>query len=72
MPLQVALEAYNPFIPLNPDDSGLPIAILNIQLRNPTDEPIEAVCLRASRTSSATPMSAKVSSSISRARDVAV
>lgn len=43
MPLRVTLEAYNPFIPLNPDDSGLPIAIFHFTLHNPTDTPVEAV-----------------------------
>ncbi|MDW8290356.1 MAG: GH116 family glycosyl hydrolase, partial [Armatimonadota bacterium] len=39
----VTVEAYNPFIPLNPDDSGLPIAIFHFILHNPTDTPVEAV-----------------------------
>lgn len=43
VPLRVTLEAYNPFIPLNPDDSGLPIAIFHFDLHNPTDAPVEAV-----------------------------
>ncbi len=43
VPLRVTLEAYNPFIPLNPDDSGLPIAIFHFALYNPTDAPVEAV-----------------------------
>ncbi|MCS6831580.1 MAG: non-lysosomal glucosylceramidase, partial [bacterium] len=43
MPLRVTLEAYNPFIPLNPDDSGLPIAIFHFTLYNHTEAPIEAV-----------------------------
>lgn len=43
MPLRVTLEAYNPFIPLNPDDSGLPIAIFHFTLHNPTDTAVEAV-----------------------------
>ena len=43
MPLRVRLEAWNPFIPLNPDDSGLPIAIFDFALHNPTDAPVEAV-----------------------------
>jgi non-lysosomal glucosylceramidase len=42
MPLQVAMEAYNPFIPLNPDDSGLPIAIFNFFMHNPKSEPVHA------------------------------
>ena len=40
VPLDVWMEAYNPFIPLNPDDSGLPIAVLNYHLRNPGEEPV--------------------------------
>jgi len=28
------LEAYSPFIPLNADDSGIPIAVLRYHLRN--------------------------------------
>ncbi len=43
MPLRVTLEAYNPFIPLNPDDSGLPIAIFHFSLFNSTDDDVEAV-----------------------------
>ncbi len=43
VPLRVTLEAYNPFIPLNPDDSGLPIAIFNFTLTNPTDSAVEVV-----------------------------
>jgi len=34
LPLDVSLEAYSPFIPLNPDDSGLPIAVLNYHIHN--------------------------------------
>ncbi|GIV16099.1 MAG: hypothetical protein KatS3mg022_1534 [Armatimonadota bacterium] len=43
VPLRATLEAYNPFIPLNADDSGLPIAIFHFILYNPTDAPVEAV-----------------------------
>jgi len=43
MPLDVSLEAYNPFIPLNPDDSSLPVAILNVSLRNPSPGEVRAV-----------------------------
>jgi non-lysosomal glucosylceramidase len=42
VPLDVSMEAYNPFIPLNPDDSGLPIAMFYFYLRNPTAEPVRA------------------------------
>jgi len=34
LPLEVTLEAYSPFIPLNADDSGLPIAALRFHLCN--------------------------------------
>ncbi|MCC7358551.1 MAG: hypothetical protein IT317_03690 [Anaerolineales bacterium] len=43
LPLAVALEAYNPFIPLNPDDSGLPAALFNLELHNPNPQPVRAV-----------------------------
>jgi non-lysosomal glucosylceramidase len=42
MPLQVSLEAFNPFIPLNPDDSGLPVAVFHFHLANPTAEAVHA------------------------------
>ncbi|MHB9031778.1 MAG: GH116 family glycosyl hydrolase [Anaerolineae bacterium] len=41
LPVQVRLEAYNPFIPLNPDDSGIPIAVLRYHIRNIGQEPID-------------------------------
>ncbi len=40
VPLQVTLEAYNPFIPLNADDSSLPVAIFHVTLRNLSDKPV--------------------------------
>ena len=43
VPLDVWLEAYNPFIPLNPDDSGLPVAIFNWHLRNTGRERVRVV-----------------------------
>ncbi|MGQ9554794.1 MAG: GH116 family glycosyl hydrolase, partial [Anaerolineae bacterium] len=41
LPVQVKLEAYSPFIPLNPDDSGLPIAVLYYHVTNPNQQPVE-------------------------------
>jgi uncharacterized protein (DUF608 family) len=43
MPLGVEMEAYNPFIPHNPDDSGLPAAMFNFKLSNPGGKPVRAV-----------------------------
>jgi uncharacterized protein (DUF608 family) len=42
-PVNVALEAFSPFYPLDADDSGLPCAILQYQLRNPGKTDVEAV-----------------------------
>lgn len=41
IPVSVQLESYNPLIPLNADDSSIPIAVFNWQLVNPTDEEVE-------------------------------
>jgi uncharacterized protein (DUF608 family) len=43
LPLQVSLEAWNPFIPLNADDSGLPVAVFRWTLTNPGPAAVEAV-----------------------------
>ncbi len=43
MPLDVSMEAFNPFIPLNDKDSSIPTAIFLFHLSNNTSEPIEAV-----------------------------
>ncbi len=43
VPLQVSLEAWNPFIPHNPDDSSLPAAIFDFTLRNPGKKPVDVV-----------------------------
>lgn len=41
VPLKVTLEAFNPFIPLNDRDSGLPVAILRYRLKNEQQKPVE-------------------------------
>jgi len=38
MPVQVMLAAYNPFIPLNAQDSGLPVALFDFKMHNPGDK----------------------------------
>lgn len=40
IPLEISLEAFNPFIPLNEKDSGIPVAIFKWRLRNRTDKKI--------------------------------
>ncbi len=40
-PVQVALEAFSPFIPLNLDDSSLPATVMSFRLKNRGDEPLK-------------------------------
>ena len=35
LPVQVKLKAFNPLIPVDPEDSGIPVAILSYTVRNP-------------------------------------
>ena len=39
LPVTVCMEAYTPFIPLNPKDSGLPCAILRYRVQNHSEAP---------------------------------
>jgi len=41
MPVQVKMIGYNPFVPGNADDSGIPIAILKYEVQNTSDEALE-------------------------------
>ncbi len=41
-PLDVSLEAWSPFIPLNDRDSSLPVAIFDVTLTNPTARTVRA------------------------------
>ncbi|HHY81859.1 MAG TPA: hypothetical protein GX505_04165 [Clostridiales bacterium] len=40
MPVEVTLEAFTPFIPLNEKDSGIPCAILKYKVKNLTDRKV--------------------------------
>ena len=42
MPVKVSLEAYNPLIPMDPDDSGIPCAIFNFTVTNRTRHKVDA------------------------------
>jgi non-lysosomal glucosylceramidase len=39
LPVKVSLEAFSPFIPHEPDESGLPVAILRYRVANPGTAP---------------------------------
>jgi uncharacterized protein (DUF608 family) len=41
MPITVKVKAFNPFIPTNPDDSGIPIFILRYEVTNKTDKNLD-------------------------------
>ncbi len=41
LPVQVQLEAFSPMIPLQPDDSGLPLIYWNFTLKNVSRKPVE-------------------------------
>jgi non-lysosomal glucosylceramidase len=42
LPVKISLEAFTPFIPLNPDDSAIPCAILRYKVKNMSDLPVDA------------------------------
>jgi uncharacterized protein (DUF608 family) len=41
LPVEVQLEAYSPFIPMNPDDSGMPCAVLSYRVSNPSARSVD-------------------------------
>lgn len=41
LPVNVSLEAFTPFIPLNADDSGIPGAIIRYKVKNTSDSPVK-------------------------------
>ncbi|MBZ0292467.1 MAG: hypothetical protein K8L99_07840, partial [Anaerolineae bacterium] len=40
LPVSITLEAFTPFVPLNPDDSGIPCAIFTYAVTNTTQQPV--------------------------------
>lgn len=41
LPLHISLEAYTPLAPLNPEDSGLPCALLSYTIQNTSAAPVQ-------------------------------
>ena len=41
LPVKATLEAFNPFVPLNVDDSSIPVAIFNWRFENRSAKPVE-------------------------------
>lgn len=41
LPVDVSLRAFTPLVPLDPDASGIPAAVLRYTVTNPTDSPVE-------------------------------
>ena len=41
LPVAVSLEAFNPFIPLNVDDSSLPVAVFKYRVSNHSQKPVD-------------------------------
>jgi uncharacterized protein (DUF608 family) len=44
-PLDVSMEAFSPFIPLNAKDSALPATVFSIRMKNTSNAPVKAGCL---------------------------
>ncbi len=42
VPLEVELKAFNPLVPTEAETSGIPVAVLTYELRNPGARPVEA------------------------------
>jgi hypothetical protein len=45
LPVEVTLEAFSPFIPLNTRDSAIPGTILRFRIRNTSDKPVEGALI---------------------------
>ena len=60
VPLDVTIEAFNPFIPLNDLDSSIPVAMLRYHLKNTSAEPISGTISGNLGNSIVPPLSAKI------------
>lgn len=45
LPVDIELEAWSPFIPLNAKDSATPVAVFTFTLYNPTKQPVETAVM---------------------------
>ena len=45
LPIEIKLSAFNPFVPLDPKNSGLPIIFFQFRIKNTSTEPIETILL---------------------------
>lgn len=45
LPVTITLEAFSPFIPLNEDDSGLPVTVFSFDIRNTGKQPVSVTLL---------------------------
>ncbi|MCS7264156.1 MAG: non-lysosomal glucosylceramidase [Armatimonadetes bacterium] len=45
LPVEIELEAWSPFIPLNAKDSATPVAVFTFTLHNPTKQTVEAAVM---------------------------
>jgi len=52
LPIEIKLETYNPFIPMNLKDSSIPCAIFRITSRNTTDSDVEVSILASQQNAS--------------------
>jgi len=41
LPVEISMEAFSPFVPLNAKDSGLPVIVFRFRLKNNTEAPVE-------------------------------
>ncbi|MGH9899990.1 MAG: GH116 family glycosyl-hydrolase [Pyrinomonadaceae bacterium] len=42
LPVEITLEAFNPFVPLSVDDSSLPVAVFHYRVTNRRSKPVDA------------------------------